>query len=63
MGKLPYLTEQEKRRAEILIREIDDMFNSVKVEIFTRRKPYKSYMSEKLEGIITDINCLNGLLE
>lgn len=63
MENLPYLTEQEIKRAKMLITEIEDLFNSIKVEIFTNKKPYKSYMSEKLNGVITDINCLDSLLK
>lgn len=61
--QLPYLTESEVQRAKMLIGEIEDLFNSIKVEIFTRQRPYKSYMNEKLQGVITDIKCLESLIK
>ena len=62
---LPYLTEEERKRGKMLVDEIDDLLNSVRNELSDSNpgKAYKSYLNPKIQGLITDINCLNSLIK
>ena len=62
---LPYLTDEERKRGKMLVSEIDDLLNSVRNELSDSNpgKAYKSYLNPKIQGLITDINCLNSLIK
>lgn len=61
--KLPYLTEQEKERAKMLIREIDNAMNALRKELNETEHPYKHYIAEKLRTLQIDVPCLASLIE
>jgi len=61
--KLPYLTEEEKKRGKMLIREMDDAMNALRTELNETQHPYKHYIKEKLRVLQTDVPCLASLLE
>ena len=63
MSKLPYLTEEEKERAKMLIRETDYAMDALRKELNETEHPYKHYILEKLRILQTDIPCLASLLE
>lgn len=59
----PYLIEEEIKRAKMCIYGIDDNMQAIRTEILTNKKPYKSYLMEKLKAIKTDLNCLIAMCE
>lgn len=59
----PYLGEQEKNRAKSIMYSIKDRMAAVESELIFRDRPYKSYLSEKLDSIYTDIKCLMSICE
>ena len=59
---LPYLTSEEQKEARMLLNEMDDFMAALKMEINTREKSYKSYLIEKLNNMITDINYLSSII-
>ena len=61
--KLPYLTEEEKRRAQMLIREIDNAMNALRKELYETEHTYKHYIAEKLRTLQIDVPCLASLIE
>ena len=63
MKNLPYLNEEEKRRFSMILNEIDDAMNAIKIEMSSREHPYKTYLSEKLRTLQIDVPCLASMLE
>lgn len=63
MNNLPYLTEEEKKRGQMLIREMDYAMNALRKELNETTHPYKHYIAEKLRILQTDVPCLASLLE
>ncbi len=59
---LPYLTSEEQKEARMLLNEMDDFMAALKMEVNTREKSYKSYLIEKLNNMITDINYLASII-
>ena len=46
----------------MLLNEMDDFMIALKMEVNTREKSYKSYLTEKLNYMIRDINCLASII-
>ena len=53
----PYLEKFEIERAKMCLSNIDDKLKSVNAEIQNER-PYKYYLIEKLNSVLTDTNVL-----
>ena len=62
METLPYLSEEEQRRAKSCVNNILDKLNAVQIEV-NKEHSYKCYMMEKLESALWDINCLIHVCE
>ena len=58
--KLPYLTEDEKRRYEMCLRNIEDKLKALKTEAENER-PYKHYIKEKIDSILWDAKVIENL--
>ena len=59
---MDYLSEDEIKRAQMCVLNIQDKLGSVVSEI-KKEKPYKSYLKEKLDSITWDVNVLNSMIE
>lgn len=57
-----FIENDELRRAQMLVNEIDDFMNSIRNEVHQSRA-YTKYLDEKLSGVIRDINCLKSIID
>ena len=57
-----YIEGNELRRAKMLVDEINDLMLSLTNEV-NQKRAYTGYMQEKLNGVITDVNCLQSIIE
>ena len=60
---LPYLDEDEIKRAKMCIYNINDKMESISNEILNSEKAYKSYLKEKIDSIYNDIKVLKSMVE
>ena len=58
--KLPYLTEDEKKRYEMCLRNIEDKLKALKIETENER-PYRYYIKEKIDSILWDAKVIEQL--
>lgn len=58
--KEPYLDEDEKRRYEMCLRNIEDKLKALKAEA-EKERPYRYYIKEKIDSIIWDAKCIEFL--
>ena len=59
---MDYLSEDEIKRAQMCVLNIQDKLGSVVSEI-KRERPHKNYLKEKLDNITWDINVLNSMIK
>ena len=59
---MDYLSEDEIKRAQMCVLNIQDKLDSVVSEI-KRERPHKNYLKEKLDSITWDINVLNSMIK
>lgn len=59
---MDWLNEEETKRAQMCIINIQDKLGSIASEI-RKEKPHKSYLSEKLDSIIWDVNVLSTIVK
>ena len=57
-----FIEGDELRRAKMLVNEIDDFMNSIRNEV-NQKRAYTRYLDEKLNGLITDVNCLKSIVD
>ena len=57
-----YIDGNELARAKMLVNEIDDFMNSIRNEV-NQKRAYTRYLDEKLNGLITDVNCLKSIVD
>lgn len=57
-----YIEGNELRRAKMLVDEINDLMLSLTNEV-NQKRAYTGYMQEKLNGVITDVKCLQSIIE
>ncbi len=57
-----YIEGNELARAKMLVNEIDDFMNSIRNEV-NQKRAYTRYLDEKLNGLITDVNCLKSIVD
>lgn len=55
---MEYLNKEEIERAKRVASNIADNLKAVMTELSIVEKPYKNYLTEKLESILWDTNCL-----
>ena len=55
---MDYLNENQIGIAKSAIGNIKDRLKAIEIEIYTREKPYKSYLNEKLDSIRWDLQVL-----
>lgn len=57
-----YIEGNELRRAKMLVEEINDFMLALTNEV-NQKRAYTGYMQEKLNGVITDVKCLQSIIE
>ena len=60
---MPYLNEDEIKRAKMCVANIKDKLYAIEKEINETQRPYKHYLKEKLDSIIWDTKVLNNMIE
>lgn len=58
---MDYLSESQIGIAKSAISNIYDKMKSIETEIYTRQKPYKNYLNEKLDSVKWDVQVLLNL--
>ena len=61
--KLPYLTNEEIRRMKDILYEMTDALDAITAEVYSRPRPYKGYIEEKLRTLEIDVPCIKSMIE
>lgn len=62
MNKSDVLNKEEKARAISCVNNIQDKLSAIKIELISENV-HKSYISEKIESICWDSNCIKSMCE
>ena len=58
-----FLNKTETKRAKMLVNEINDYWSAIENEVFNAEQPAKSYLLEKIQPILHDMQCLLNLMK
>lgn len=60
---MPFLNENEIKTAKMCVANIKDKLYAIEKEVTETQRPYKHYLKEKLDSIISDTRVLNSMIE
>lgn len=60
MNKIPYLADEEHKKALSCVENILDKIMAIKSEL-SNEKAYRSYLAEKISSVLWDANCINSM--